>query len=201
ATGAAATFGPHTITASGGTAANYDVTHVNGTLTVSKAAALTVTADDKNKVYGAADPALTSTPTGTLYYGDTYAVIGGVSLSTVTGAAAAFGTHPITATGGTAANYNVTMVDGTLTVSKAAALTVTADDKNKVYGAADPALTSTPTGTLYYGDTYAVISGVSLSTATGAAATFGPHPITASGGTAANYNVTMVDGTLTVSKA
>src|SRR5439155_1738519 len=201
ATGAAATFGTHPITATGGTAANYNVTTVDGTLTVSKAAALTVTADDKNKVYGAADPALTSTPSGTLYYTDTYAVISGVSLSTVTGAAATFGTHPITASGGTAANYNVTTVDGTLTVSKAAALTVTADDKNKVYGAADPGLTSTTTGTLYYTDTYAVISGVSLSTVTGAAATFGAHPITASGGTAANYNVTMVDGTLTVSKA
>src|SRR5207245_1178905 len=118
-----------------------------------------------------------------------------------TGAAATFGPHTITASGGTAANYNVTMVDGTLTVSKAAALTVTADNKNKVYGGVDPALTSTPSGTLYYTDTYAVISGVSLSTVTGAAATAGPHLLTASGGTAANYNVTMVAGTLTVSKA
>src|SRR5439155_1133218 len=185
----------------GGLAATNNVPTVDGTLTVSKAAALTFTADDKNKVYGAAYPTLRSTDPGTLYYGDTYTVISGVSLSTVTGAAATFGAHPITASGGTAANYNVTMVDGTLTVSKAAALTVTADDKNKVYGAADPALTSTPSGTLYYTDTYAVISGVSLSTATGAAATFGTHPITATGGTAANYNVTTVDGTLTVSKA
>ena len=38
-------------------------------------------------------------------------------------------------------------------------------------------------GTLYYTDDYAVISGVSLSTTTGAAATAGDHTITASGGT------------------
>jgi hypothetical protein len=200
-TGAAATAGTHTITASGGTAANYDVAFVNGTLNVSKAAALTVTADNQSKVYGAADPTLTYTPSGALYYGDTYAVISGVTLSTDTGAAATAGAHTIMASGGTTANYDVAFVNGTLTVSKAAALTVTGDSQSKVYGAADPALTDTPSGTLYYGDTYAVISGVTLSTDTGAAATAGMHTITAAGGTAANYNVTLVNGTLTVSRA
>ena len=63
---------------------------------------------------------------------------------------------------------------------------------------ADPALTYTPSGTLYYGDTYSVISGVVLATATGAAATAGTHAITASGGTAANYAIADVNGTLTV---
>ena len=129
--------------------------------------------------------------------GDTSSVISGVTLSTTTGAAATAGTHTITATGGTAANYTITDVNGTLTVSKAP-LTVTADNKSKVYGAADPTLTYTPSGTLYYGDTYSVISGVTLSTTTGAAATAGTHTITASGGTAANYAITDVNGTLTV---
>ncbi len=199
ATGAAATAGTHTIIATGGTAANYAISDVNGTLTVSQAS-LTVTADDQAKVYGAADPTLTFTPSGTLYYSDTYAVITGVSLSTATGAAATAGTHAITASGGTAANYAISDVNGTLTVSKAS-LTVTADDQSKVYGAADPTLTFTPSGNLYYTDTYAVITGVSLSTATGAAATAGTHAITASGGTAANYAITDVNGTLTVSQA
>ena len=163
-TGAAATAGTHTITASGGTAANYAITDVNGTFSVSQAA-LTVTADNQSKVYGGADPTLTYTPSGTLYYGDTYSVITGVTLSTATGAAATAGTHTIMATGGTAANYAITDVNGILTVSQAA-LTVTADNQSKVYGGADPTLTYTPSGTLYYGDTYSVITGVSLSTAT-----------------------------------
>jgi hypothetical protein len=203
-TGAAATAGTHTITATGGTASNYNVgTPVDGTLTVAKAAALSVTADDKAKTYGAADPSLTYTVGGTLYYTDTTAVVSGVLLATNTGAAATAGTHTITATGGTASNYNVAApVDGTLTVAKAAALSVTADDKAKTYGAADPSLTYTVGGTLYYTDTAAVVSGVLLATNTGAAATAGTHTITASGGTASNYNVaTPVDGTLTVAKA
>jgi gliding motility-associated-like protein len=201
ATGASASSGTHTITASGGSADNYDVTHVNGTLTVSKAAALTVTANDKSKVYGAADPVPDYTPSGILYYTDTYSVISGVSLTTATGAAASSGTHTITASGGSAENYDVNHVDGTLTVTKAAALTVTANDKSKVYGDADPVLDYTSAGTLYYTDTYSVISAVSLITETGASATFGTHTINASGGTADNYDVNHVNGTLTVSKA
>src|SRR5258708_37084882 len=135
-TGADATFGPHPIVASAGTAANYEVAFVNGTLTVGKAV-LTVTANDQSKVYGAADPSLTSTPSGTLYYSDTYAVISGVSLATDTGAAATAGPHTITASGGAAANYNVATANGTPTVSKAAALTGTADHQTKVYVAVD----------------------------------------------------------------
>jgi hypothetical protein len=200
-TGAAATAGAHTITASGGTAANYNVTTGNGTLTVSKAA-LTVSADDKAKVYGDADPALSYTVNAAqLKYTDTAGVVSGVGLSTNTGAVATAGTHTITATGGTAANYTITTGNGTLTVSKAA-LTATADAKAKVYGDADPALSYTVNAAqLKYTDTAGVVSGVGLSTNTGAAATAGTHTITASGGTAANYNVTTGNGTLTVSKA
>jgi gliding motility-associated-like protein len=200
-TGASATFGTHTITVSGGSADNYDVTIVNGTLTVSKAAALTVTANYKLKSYGASDPVLDFTPSGTLYYSDTYSVISGVSLSTETGASATFGTHTISASGGSSDNYDVSNLNGTLTVSKAAALTITANDKSKVYGESDPVLDYTPTGTLYYSDTYSVISEVSLSTATGASATFGTITITANGGSADNYDVNDVNGTLTVAKA
>jgi gliding motility-associated-like protein len=200
-TGVSATFGTHTITVTGGTADNYDITHVNGTLTVSKAAALIVTANDKSKIYGEADPELDYTSSGILYYSDTYSVITGVNLNTATGSSATSGTHVIAITGSTADNYDVTNVNGTLTVSKAAALTVTANDKSKVYGAADPVLDYAASGTLYYTDAYSVISGVNLTTATDASATFGSHIITAAGGTADNYDVTHVNGTLTVSKA
>jgi sugar lactone lactonase YvrE len=199
ATSAAATVGTHTITATGGTAANYAITDANGTLTVSPAP-LTVTADDENKIYGGTDPTLTYTASGTLCYGDQYSVISGVTLATATGSAATAGTHVITATGGTAANYTITDVPGTLTVSPAS-LTVTADNQSKVYGGIDPTLTYTASGTLYYGDQYSVISGVTLATAAGAAATAGTHTITAIGGTAANYAITDADGTLTVSPA
>ena len=87
---------------------------------------------------------------------------------------------------------------GQLTVN-AAPLTVTADDQSKVYGAADPVLTATFTG-LQNGETPSVVTGLSLFAPTGAAATVtgSPHPITASGASAANYTISYVDGLLTV---
>ncbi len=190
--------GTYTITVGPGTlsAANYEFSNlVNGTLTVYPAR-LTVTADNKSKVYGAADPTLTYTVTG-LLNGDAPSVISGVTLSTTTGAAATAGTHPIVTTGGAAANYAISDVNGTLTVTKAP-LTAAADNKSKSYGAADPTLTYTITGTFYYGAGPSVVSGVTLSTATGAAATVGTHAITPTGGSAANYTITDVPGTLTV---
>ncbi|WP_043821075.1 MBG domain-containing protein, partial [Rubrivivax gelatinosus] len=70
-------------------------------------------------------------------------------------------------------NYELQYVGGTLTVSKAQ-LDVTAADRSKVYGAAEPTLGfAVDASDLKYADTAAVVSGVSLSTATGAAATAG----------------------------
>ncbi|MBK1716036.1 MBG domain-containing protein, partial [Rubrivivax gelatinosus] len=201
ATGAAATAGTHFIGASGGTAANYDIVLHDGTLTVAKAQ-LDVTAADRSKVYGASDPALAyGVDTGDLKYADTAAVVSGLNLATATGAAATAGTHAIALSGGSAANYELVLHDGTLTVSKAA-LTVNAADAAKVYGAADPTLAYTvDTSQLKYSDGAGVVSGVALTTATGAAATAGTHAIAASGGTAANYELQYVAGTLTVAKA
>jgi hypothetical protein len=200
-TGAAATAGTHVITATGGVADNYYVTDADGVLTVDKAAALTVTANPQHKTYGDSDPVLSYTPSGTLYYNDSYAVISGVTLSTATGAAATAGTHAITAAGGVADNYYVTDADGVLTVDKAAALTVTANPQHKTYGDSEPVLSYTVTGTTYYSDVaQSVVSGVTLSTDTGAAATAGTHVITATGGVADNYYVTDANGVLTVDR-
>jgi sugar lactone lactonase YvrE len=195
----ASSVGSYLITVNGAVDANYTISYVLGTLTVTPAP-LTVTAGNQSKVYGGTDPALNYMVAGTFYNGDGPSLISGVTLATTTGAAATAGTHAITASGGTAANYAIIDVSGTLTVAFAP-LTVTADDQSKVYGVADPALTYTPGGTLYYGDQYSLIVEVAISTATGAAATAGTHTIAVSGGTAANYTITDVNGTLTVAPA
>ena len=85
-------------------------------------------------------------------------MISGVTLATATGAAATGGRTPITASGGTAANYAITDVSGTLTVSPAP-LTVTANNQTRAYGAADPTFTASYSG-FQYGQTLAT-SGVS----------------------------------------
>src|SRR5207244_5498306 len=106
---------------------------------------LTITADDKSKVYGAALPGVTASYSG-FVNGDTASdLVTPVSLSTTATAASAVGTYPITASGAADANYTISFVAGTLTVTPAA-LTIRADDKSKVYGAAVPALTARYSG-------------------------------------------------------
>ena len=197
ATASSATYGTHTITAAAGTAANYEVVFVDGTLTVSKAAALTVTANNKTKVYGAVEPTLDYTPSGTLYYTDAYDVINGVSLSTATGTAATYGTHSITASGGTASNYNVTHQAGTLTVTKAMITVINAVAQPKIY---DSYTTAVVTGAQIYGVFYSgtVILG-NTSTGTFSQSAVGTNiavssAMTISGTDAFNYNITQPAG-------
>src|SRR5690606_15779011 len=122
------------ITLIAGSDSNYDITHVDGTLTVSKAS-LVATADDKAKVYGAANPALTISYTG-FVNGDSASTLDLAPVpSTTATTASAVGTYPITLTAGSDNNYEITNVDGTLTVSKAALVT-RADDQTKIYGSA-----------------------------------------------------------------
>ena len=99
-------------------------------------------------MYGSADPALTVTvPAGALETGDSLSG----NLEREDGKDV--GSYAITKGSLTAGgNYDLTVTPGTLTITKKA-ITVSADDKTKVYGSADPALTVTvPTGALETGD-------------------------------------------------
>ena len=190
--------GNYPITCSGGADNNYIFTYMPGTLTVTPRA-LTVTPDNKTKVYGDTFTAFTGTVTG-LQAGDnitvTYASAGAPG-------AAAVGTYSITATlndpNNRLSNYAVTLNTGTLTVTTRA-LTVTPDDKNKVYGTAFTAFTGNTTG-LQGGDSITVTYASAGAPATAAV---GTYPITATlgdpGNILGNYSVTLNTGTLTVTK-
>ncbi len=104
-------------------------------------------------------------------------------------------------------NINVTQAtDGTylaanetqpLVVNKAP-LTITADNQSRFEGVVNPTLTASYSG-FVYSETPAVLqTPVTLSTTAVLASTPGAYPITASGATAANYNIAFVSGTLTV---
>ena len=126
---------------------NYDLTFVAGELSITPKP-ITVTADDKSKVYGQSDPALTySVTSGSLEPGDSFSG----ALDRDPGQDV--GTYDITQ-GALAAgsNYDLTFVAGELSITPKP-ITVTADDKSKVYGQSDPALTySVTSGALEPGD-------------------------------------------------
>jgi len=191
--------GNYPITASGGVSSNYSFVYVAGTLTVTPAT-LTVTAVNKTKKYGAANPALTVSYTG-FVNGNTQSVITTAPTVTTTATTgSAVGSYPITATGAAAANYTFAYVAGTLTVTQAT-LAVTANNQTRIYGAANPTFTVSYSGFLN-GDTQSAVTTAPTITSTAiATSAVGTYPITASGAGATNYSFTYTAGTLTVSKA
>jgi hypothetical protein len=195
---AASPVGTYPITASGAVSANanYTISYVPGTLTVTPAA-LTITAQDKTKTYGAANPPLTVSYSG-FVNGDTAASLSApVAVSTIATATSGVGTYPITAGGAASANYTISYVNGTLSVT-AAALTVTANDQSRVHGAANPPLTFSYGG-FVNGDTAAsVTTAPAAATTATTASAVGTYPITVSGAVAPNYSIVYVNGSLTV---
>ena len=161
-------------------------------LTVTKAA-LTITAVDKTKVYGAVIPVLTIAYTG-LVNGDAGPT---ATISTTALASSIVGAYPITVTGAVDANYAISYLAGTLTVTKAA-LTITAEDKSKLYGAAVPALTYTYTGLVNGDAAPSTLPAISTTAVLSSAA--GTYPISVSTAADANYTINYVAGTLTVNK-
>lgn len=99
---------------------NYDITYANGTLTVNPKA-VTVTADNKEKEYGQADPTLTATVEG---------LVGtdAVSYTLSREAGETVGTYTITPTGeASQGNYTVSYATGTLTITSNPTITLTAN--------------------------------------------------------------------------
>jgi len=188
------TVGAYAITQGTLTNANYDITYVGSNFIITQKA-LTITADNKSKVYGTANPTLTYTYNG-LANGDV-ATSTPPSITTTAVVSSPVGTYSITISGASDANYSISYVNGTLSVIKAT-LTIIADNQTKVEGSPNPTFTISYSG---------FISGESPSnlttipTATCAAnnnSPAGTYPITLSGATAANYTIIYQNGTLTI---
>jgi rhamnogalacturonyl hydrolase YesR len=172
---------------------DYNLTFVGANLAINPKA-IAVTADPKSKVYGDADPALTYQITGGgLVTGDNFT--GGLARAMGENV----GAHAIlqsTLTAG--ANYNLAYNGANLTISQKA-ITVTADNKSKTQGLANPLLTASYNGFIIGENTNALTTQVTLTTAADVNSPAGTtYPIAASGAAAANYTISYVAGILTV---
>ncbi|HTG44693.1 MAG TPA: MBG domain-containing protein [Verrucomicrobiae bacterium] len=196
---ASSSVGSYPITGSGAANPNYSISYVAGTLTITPAP-LTVTAVDKSKLYGAALPPFTATYGGFVNGDTASSLTTPVSLATTATASSPVGTYPITASGAASANYSISYVAGNLTITPAP-LSITADDKSKIYGAALPSLTASYSGFVNGDSASALTTAVSLATTAMDSSPAGPYPITASGAAAANYTISYVAGTLSVTPA
>jgi filamentous hemagglutinin family protein len=188
ATGTGTNAGTYGVTASG-TDENYNLTFVNGSLVIAKADA-TVTAASDTKTYNGVAQSVSGFSATGLVNGETIAVLDGV---TATGTGTNAGTYGVTASG-TDENYNLTFVNGSLVIAKADA-TVTATSDTKTYNGVAQSVSGFSATGLVNGETISVLSGVSGAIATGTnAGTYN----TALSGTDENYNLTFVDGKLTI---
>jgi len=196
---AASHVGSYPITVSGAVDADYAIAYVNGSLSVTQAS-LTITANNQTKVYGAVLPSFTASYSG-LVNGDTAASLTTQpTVSTTATAASHVGSYPITASGAVDADYAIAYVDGSLSVTQAS-MTITADNQTKVYGAVLPSFTASYSG-LVNGDTAASLATQpTLSTTATAASHVGSYSITASGAVDADYAITYVNGSLSVTQA
>ena len=191
--------GEYDIIPSGVSNPDYAITFVNGKVTVSKAA-LTITADNKEVTYGDEAPAFTASYEGWKNE-DNESVVSGLTLTSEYVLTSNVGEYDIVPADATAQNYAITFVNGTLTVNKAA-LTITAENKEVVYGFAAPGFSVSYSG-LQGSDLPADVLTGELSYACDytAGSNVGEYDITPGGQSSANYDITYVKGTLVVYKA
>lgn len=173
---------------------NYTITIIDGTLTITKKE-ITVTANDKTKTYGDADPEFTFTVEG-LVNGDTEDDLE-IQMSRTKGENVGEYTISVKAAAENAVvkNYEITYVAGTLAINPAE-VTITVDAQTKVYGTTDPELTYEVEG-LKNEDTEVVL-GIEISREAGE--NVGEYAITATA-VNANYTITINNSTLTITKA
>ena len=182
--------------------ASYDITYANGTLEVTKKA-ITVTADDAQKIYDGEALTKNSYTADALAEGDSFASV------TVTGSQTVVGTSDniasdakiVNAAGDdVTASYEITYVNGTLEVTKKA-VTITADDANKVYdGTALTKDTYTSTA-LAAGDSFASVTVTGSQTVVGTSDNIASDAkiVNAAGDdVTASYEITYEKGELTV---
>jgi len=179
--------GPVSVTASQSGNASYSAaTPVVRGFTVNPAA-LTVTANNASRAYGAANPAFTYAIMG-FVNSETSAVVSGTATETTTATSTSgAGAYPITFSteGLVAANYTFNYVSGSLTVSGGVAQTITFNAIPDVtYGAGPITLTATASSGLPV--TYAVTGAVTVS---GSALTIiGAGPVTVTAAQVGNGN-------------
>jgi hypothetical protein len=175
--------------------------NATGTLVINPAP-LTIAAAPNTKTYdGATNAAAVPTVTGLQGF-DTVTDLAETYDTKNVGAGKTLTVNTYTVNDGNAgANYTVNTVSSVAGEIDPATLTVTANDKCKMYGQANPALTASYSGFISGEDTNVLTAPAVLNTTATINSACGAYPITASGAAAANYTVNYNKGTLTVTTA
>ncbi|RQO67612.1 hypothetical protein DBR43_24120 [Pedobacter sp. KBW06] len=170
---------------------NYLITYTPANLSIGTKT-ISVTATTSAKTYGAADPALTYTFIPALIGTDTFTG----SLNRIPGENT--GVYAINKnTLALSTNYVLNYTGANLTINKAP-LIITAEDKVKFAGTANPQLTVKYDGFVNAETPAALTSQVVISTTATTNSPIGTYSIVPSAATSGNYQISFVNGTLTI---
>ena len=199
APGRETSVGTYTIQASGATAKNYAITHVNGTLTIGKAP-LVATANNSTREYGDANPTFTATYSG-FVNGETEASLASKpSFTTPATRYSDVGSYDIVPTGGSAKNYYFSEYrKGTLTITPASLL-VKANNQQRLFYEENPTLTYTCVGFKNSDNSSVFTTQPQLECEATMISDAGEYPITISGAACKNYTLGYENATMTVKK-
>ena len=190
---ASSPVGTYDIMISQGTVTNYNVTYVAGTLTITKAP-LKITANDYTIKQGETLPTFEATYEGFKNNETKDVLTKQPTITTTATSASEPNTYDIVVSDAEAKNYDISYVNGTLTITEAAPVTITAKNYSREYGEANPTFEFTSEG--------AALNGTPEITCEATAASpVGTYPIVIKKGTVTNYNDTYINGTLTITKA
>lgn len=182
--------GEYPITVSGAEAGNYEISYTAGKLIVTEADLVTVTAKSYTRKYGEDNPVFEFTSEGA-------ALEGTPEISCEATPTSPVGTYPIVIKKGSITNYNVSYVDGVLTIEKAP-LTITAKSYTITQGDNLPVFEAEYDG-FVDGETSAVLTKLPVfNTIATSESEPNTYEITVSGAEAQNYEITYVKGTLTI---
>ena len=191
--------GTYAIKQTGATAQNYVFEYEDGTLTVNKAP-LTMTANDKTMTYGDILPAFDAKYDGLKNNEAQPAWNTEPLFSTTATTESKVGSYPITISNADAKNYQLTVNNGTMSIEKAE-LTINVDNKTRIYGDANPEFTLSYTGLKNNETVPDWEKQPIIETTADVKSPIGTYPVSLKDAVAVNYQITDIDGTLTVNKA
>ncbi|HYK77669.1 MAG TPA: Ig-like domain-containing protein, partial [Daejeonella sp.] len=177
---------------------NFEAAEVTRQFIINKAS-LTLTAENKQKVYGDENPELTFKSSGFVYSDDETVLEVQPVLSTPANQNSGVGKYAISIDSAKSENYDITFIGGELEITKAKLL-VKAEDKSRKYGEADPEFTFVYNGFITGDDETVLSTKPKGSTTANSSSPVGNYDILASGAVADNYEIEYENGVLSIEK-
>jgi hypothetical protein len=185
------------ISVTGADAGNYAANTTATAIAAINPATLIGIAGNQSRLYGGANPGFTVSYTGFVSGENSSLLTGSLSFSTTANINSPAGNYAVTPSGQSAPNYTIQYVPGTLTVSPAP-LNVAANNTTRAYGTANPQFTATFAGFVNGENTNVLGGALTFTTTAQANSAPGDYPIVPGGVSSANYSITFVNGTLTI---